>query len=170
MCYKLLLANVSLNDSQLAINRHPEILAQPALSIILGLLPRVIYLERPVFVKLFKFYLCWSSPFNFHIFYFLLMDTSWYFSKLYQVIIWWVIPCPPLFLTIKPTRAYGFVCLLSTISLMSRPYNRDQHMFCWRYHQNLFRRPHCHPFTSLDELNWLGVRAVKEVKAYSWWT
>lgn len=37
-------------------------------------------------------------------------------------------PRPPLFLNIRPTRTYGFVCLLTTISLMSRPYNRGQYM------------------------------------------
>lgn len=110
MCYKLLLANVSLNDSQLAINRHPEILAQPALSIILDLLPRVVYLERPVFVKLLKFYLCWSSPINFHIFYFLIDGYIMIFLKIISDDHLMSFPHPPLFLNIRPTRASGFVC------------------------------------------------------------
>lgn len=55
MCCKLLLANVSINDSQLATNGHLEILSQPALLIILGLMPSGILLERPLSVTLLKY-------------------------------------------------------------------------------------------------------------------
>lgn len=76
-------------------------------------------------------------------------------------------PRPPLFLNIRPTRAYGLVCLLTTISLMSRPYNRGQYMFVGDIIK-VFAGDHIVIlFFSLDELNWIGVRPVKEVKAYS---